>query len=55
MNTSSRKQLNSQNSQDSIYVLDPNKVYEVWLPIEAPEAANILMSLLTNKANMPND
>ncbi len=27
-------------------LLDPNKTYEVWSPIEAPDAAKTLMSLL---------
>jgi hypothetical protein len=31
-------------SVDSI--LNPNKTYEVWTPIDAPEAAQTLMSLL---------
>ncbi|GJD17609.1 hypothetical protein RIVM261_025650 [Rivularia sp. IAM M-261] len=54
MNTSSYQQQNSQKSQDSIYVLNSNKIYEVWMPIEAPEAAKILMSLLATEQNMPN-
>lgn len=45
----------TQTSQDSIYPLDPNKVYEVWTPIEAPEAAKTLMSLLAAEQDMPND
>jgi hypothetical protein len=27
-------------------ILDPNKTYEVWTPIDAPDAAQTLMSLL---------
>jgi hypothetical protein len=27
-------------------ILDPNKTYEVWTPIDAPEAAQTLMTLL---------
>lgn len=51
MNTNSCRQKNSQKSQYFINVLDPNKVYEVWMPIEAPEAAKILMSLLAAEQN----
>ena len=31
-------------------ILDPSKIYEVWTPIEAPEAAQTLMSLLASQA-----
>lgn len=27
-------------------ILDPNKTYEVWMPIDAPDAAQTLMSFL---------
>jgi hypothetical protein len=39
-------------SVDSI--LDPNKIYEVWTPIDAPEAAQTLMSLLAAQASTAN-
>jgi hypothetical protein len=35
-------------------ILDPNKTYEVWTPIDAPEAAQTLMSLLTAQAATSN-
>ncbi len=31
-------------------ILEPNKIYEVWTPIEAPEAAQTLMALLAAQA-----
>ncbi|BAZ13635.1 hypothetical protein NIES4071_54740 [Calothrix sp. NIES-4071] len=49
------KTTNSQTSQDSIHPLNPNKVYEVWTPIEAPEAAKTLMSLLATEEKTGND
>ena len=36
----------NQTTSDLFTKLDPNKTYEVWTPIEAPEAAATLMALL---------
>lgn len=36
-------------------ILDPNKIYEVWTPIEAPESAQTLMALLAAQAATFND
>jgi hypothetical protein len=40
---------------DDETLLDPGKTYEVWTPIDAPEAAATLMSLLAAEQLSSND
>ena len=47
-----KEHLPSPPSLDSI--LDPNKTYEVWTPIDAPEATKTLMSLLAEQSATTN-
>ncbi len=35
-------------------ILSPDKIYEVWTPIEAPEASQVLMALLEAEKALSN-